>query len=319
MNQHKISNEPFTKKAFLNVIKKLKNNKAVGSDSICNEMLKNSPDKILSVLLNFINLCLRHSLIPRTWTMELITPVFKDGSLDNPNNYRGICISSVLLKIVCSLLQSRIQEHCNTYNIINKNQIGFTSNHRTADHLFTLRSVVKKYVTIGKKKLFACFIDFKKAFDSVWHQGLFHKLFRYGISDKILNLIQDIYRKTKCAVKVNDGRTNFFNFTKGQGCPLSAIFFNMYVNDIFEIVNNGNESDIILEGLKVNALMYADDLIILSDTKERLQKQIDKIGIYCDKWKLEVNIKKTKIMIFNRGNNLIKSEFNYKGLYIRKR
>ena len=202
-------------------------------------MIKISPDEILNILLKFINLCLRHSLIPRTWSMELITPVFKDAGLDNPNNYRGICISSVLLKIVCSLLQSRIQDHCNKYNLINKNQIGFKSSYRTADHLLTLRSVVKKYVTIGKKKLFACFIDFKKAFDSVWHEGLFHKLFSNGISNNILNLVKDIYSKTKCAVKVGDGRTNFFNFTKGvrQGCPLSAILFNMYVNDIFEIVN----------------------------------------------------------------------------------
>ena len=174
--------------------------------------------------------------------------------------------------------------------------------------------MVKKYVTIGKKKLFACFLDFKKAFDSIWHKGLFHKILENGISDNILNLIKDIYNKTKCAVKVGDHRTNFFNFTKGvrQGCPLSAILFNVYVNDIFEILNNCNENDIILEGMKVNALMYADDLIILSDTKEGLQKQIDRIGVYCDKWKLEVNIKKTKIMIFNRRNNLLKTSFNYK-------
>ena len=111
-----------------------------------------------------------------------------------------------------------------SHNVLFKNQIGFKRNHRTADHLLTLKSVVKKYVTIGKKKLFACFLDLKKAFDSVWHKGLFHKILENAISDNILNLIKDIYNKTKCAVKVGDYRTNFFNFTKGvrQGCPLSA-------------------------------------------------------------------------------------------------
>ena len=60
--------------------------------------------------------------------------------------------------------------------------------------------------------------------------------------------------------------------------------------------------------------MYADDLILLSETKEGLQKLLDKMEIYCNKWKLDVNIKKTKIMIFNRGNKLIKTDLKYKNL-----
>ena len=55
------------------------------------------------------------------------------------------------------------------------------------------------------------------------------------------------------------------------------------------------------EGEPINALMYADDLIIISESKEGLQKQLNKLNEYCKKWKLEVNIKKTKIMIFNRA------------------
>ena len=59
------------------------------------------------------------------------------------------------------------------------------------------------------------------------------------------------------------------------------------------MVNNWNKSDIFLEGKKINALMYADDLILLSDSKEGLPNLIDKMNVYCDKWKLEVNIKKS--------------------------
>ena len=114
-----MSNEPFTKKEFMNVISNLKHNKAIGYDSISNEMVKNLLETVLDLLLKFINLCLRQSLIPHSWCMDLITPIFKDGALDDPNNYRGICISSVLLKIVCSLLQNRIQAHCDKFNIIN--------------------------------------------------------------------------------------------------------------------------------------------------------------------------------------------------------
>ena len=105
--------------------------------------------------------------------------------------------------------------------------------------------------------------------------------------------------------------TDFFDYTKGvrQGCPLSPIMFNIYVNDIFNIMNKNNKSDIFLDkGDKINALMYADDLILLSETNEGLQAQINKLNDYCEKWKLEINEKKSKVMIFNRGNKLIKSE-----------
>ena len=122
----------------------------------------------------------------------------------------------------------------------------------------------------------------------------------------------DIYKKTQCAVKIGGASTEFFNFTRGvrQGCPLSPTLFNIYVNDIFEMLNKNTEANIFLNvDDPINALMYADDLILLSETKEGLQKQIDKLSDYCDQWKLNINLKKTKIMIFNRGNNLIKSVF----------
>ena len=163
--------------------------------------------------------------------------------MHDPNNYRDTCISSALLKIICTLLNKRIETFCTNGNIIDKNQIGFKKNHRTSDHLLTLKTVIKKYVTIGKKKIFACFIDFKKAYDSIWHEGLFYKLNKIGISGKPLQLIKDIYKKTKCAVKVKDSATDFFNYTKGvrQGCPLSPLLFNIYVNDLFQLMDNNND------------------------------------------------------------------------------
>ena len=166
--------------------------------------------------------------------------------------------------------------------------------------------MVKKYVTIGKGKLYACFVDFKKAYDSVWHEGLFCKMRRNKLQGKLLHLIMDMYKKTKCSVKMGGSCTEFFAVTRGvrQGCPLSPILFNLYVNDIFTIMNQNNESEIFLnKEVPINALMYADDLILLSDTPEGLQRQIDKLSKYCDDWRLNINLKKTKMMIFNRGNN----------------
>ena len=92
------------------------------------------------------------------------------------------------------LLNNRLQIYCETHGIINKNQIGFVKNHRTSDHLLTLKAVVNKYVTQGKNKLFACFIDFKKAFDSVWHKYIFESIEKIGFAEKQLQLIKDVMK-----------------------------------------------------------------------------------------------------------------------------
>ena len=243
------NNKSFTRKEFENVLKKLKNEKAEGSDSILNEMITNSPKMITDLIFKFINLCFKKSLVPKSWCRDLINPIHKEGNKTDPNNFRGICISSVLLKIVCSLLNNRVQLQCKQRNIINKNQTGFKENHRTSDNLLTLKNVVKKYVTIGEKKLYTCFVDFRKAYDSVWHKGLFDKLEDNHFSGKLLDLIKDIYRKTECAVKVNDSITEYFKYSKGvrQGCPLSPILFNIYVNDIFKFLNDNNNSNVFLK------------------------------------------------------------------------
>ena len=107
---------------------------------------------------------------------------------------------------------------------------------------------------------------------------------RNTLQGKLLDLIMGMYKKTKCAVKMGGSCTEFFAVTRGvrQGCPLSPILFNLYVNDIFTIMNQNNEFEIFLnKEVPINALMYADDLILLSDTPKGLQKHIDKLSKYC--------------------------------------
>ena len=172
-------------------------------------------------------------------------------------------------------------------------------------------------MTIGKKKLYACFVDFRKAFDSVWHKGLFQKLEALGLHGKILQLVQVIYKSTKCAVKYDDNLTQFFEFTKGvrQGCPLSPLLFNLYVNDLLDQVEI-SESPVSLNNVNVNSLMYADDLVAISLSEVELQGILNKLEEFCVVWKLEIHTKKTKCMVFNRGNRLCKANILMNGKVI---
>ena len=95
----------------------------------------------------------------------------------NPDNYRGICIGSSLMKVLSTLMNHRLIKLRNRKNLINHEQTGFKANSRTADHIIALKSIVNKYVTDQNgKKIYSCFIDLRKAFDTVWLNGLFHKL-----------------------------------------------------------------------------------------------------------------------------------------------
>ena len=91
----------------------------------------------------------------------------------------GICVMNALLKVLCLVMNQRLQAFLTKNNIIDRAQIGFMPKSRTTDHTFTLKTLCNKYVKDKNcGKLFACFIDFKKAYDSIWHEGLFHKLTR---------------------------------------------------------------------------------------------------------------------------------------------
>ena len=132
-------------------------------------------------------------------------------------------------------------------------------------------------------------------------------------------MLRNIYDKSFCSLKINGKFTQFFKYEKGvlQGNPLSPILFNVYINDLFEELSKVNKSPVTLNGKdKIFALMFADDLIILSTSEKGLQDSLNILDSYCQKWDLEVNLKKTKCMIFKEGNRVDKTSFSYRNIPI---
>ena len=225
------------------------------------------------------------------------------------------CIANALLKCLCLILNCRLKSFCNENDLIAPEQIGFREKSRTVDHIFTLRTAVNHHLNKKKgNKVYACFIDLRKAYDSIHHKGLFYKLAKMGINGNFLTLLKDIYKKSKCAIKVNGRRTEFFKYTKGvrQGCPLSPLLFNLYINGIVETLDQNNPTPLNMNG-NLSCLLYADDLVILSTTKEGLQQSLNSASSYFDEWNLEINHEKSKCMIFNKRGDKGKDLFNIKG------
>ena len=300
-----------------NAINKLKNGKSAGADAINNEMIKHSTPELQQLICKIFNVFISNGRLPKNWCQGLITPIHKKGSKSDPNNYRGICVGNALLKLLCILLNNRLKTFVHNNNLINKSQIGFQEKCRTSDHILTLKTLINKHVTDkSKQKVHTAFIDFAKAFDTIWHNGLFHKLRMKGISGNFLHLIQDMYENTECAVKLNSSRTNYFKCSKGvrQGCPLSPTLFNLYLNDLIDNLNNSNTSPLTLGGEPVTCLMYADDIIILSCSHSGLQNCLNTLSEYCNQWKLSINTSKSKCMTFYKRNNKYKNEFFIRGI-----
>ena len=107
---------------------------------------------------------------PVEWALGIIVILFKDGMKLELNNYRGITLLSMLGKISVGVLNNRLWEVVDRFDILQENQAGFRHGYRTTDHIFTLTTVINHYAVKNKKPLFLCFVDFGKAFDKVNHK-----------------------------------------------------------------------------------------------------------------------------------------------------
>ena len=119
------------------------------------------------------NLILSAGIYPTSLKNAFIVLIHKSGDKEDICNYRGISILNCLAKLYSSILNKRLVKHYE--NKFSSHQFGFRSNHRTSDSIFILKTLVTKYLKKNKKKLFACFVDLRGAFDSVWHNGLLYK------------------------------------------------------------------------------------------------------------------------------------------------
>ena len=168
---------------------------------------------------------------------------------------------------------------------------------------------------------FQALADGARAFDNVPRHALWQKLLRANVRGKMFNVIYCLYDSIKSCVKSGDKYSAFFNCNIGirQGENLSPFLFALYLNDIESyFIANDVESLKIIENfcisdldifLKMFVLLYADDTIIMAESAENLQYALGVFGNYCKIWGLNVNLSKTKIIIFSRRKSRIRHDF----------
>ena len=276
----------------------MKQGKSSDDDGIQSEHFQNAPLILFIKLTSLFNFMLAHSYVPSHFRFGTIIPIIKDkrGNAGDVNNYRGITISAMTSKVFEHVLKSEFSQHLNTSSY----QFGCKSNNSTAHALFTLKETINYFIDHGSR-VYCSFLDASKAFDRLVHSGLFLKLIERGTPKRFLDILIHWYNDLQCRVKWDGHHGEWFSISAGvrQGGVLSPDFYNIYVDGLVSILQSSGFGCHV-RNIFVGALLYADDVCILSPSLRGLQRMLDICNSYCVDWDICLNPKKTKNMFFGK-------------------
>lgn len=265
-----IETGPFTKQEFEKAKSSLKMGKACGPDGIPPEVFRLCDFDDL--LLEFCNDTLLKRDKPEQWSTLYLIPVPKSGDLSLTENYRGIALTCVIMKLYNKMLLNRIRPHIDKY--LRKNQNGFRAGRSTVSQVLALRRIIEG---LKSKNLSAIitFVDFKKAFDSINREIMFKTLAAYGIPQSVVDAIAIIYDNARAKVLSPNGETDWFNLFVGvlQDETLVPYLFIIVLDYVMRQATEGKEEELGLTLKKrqsrrigaqsVTDLDFADDLALL--------------------------------------------------------
>jgi hypothetical protein len=300
-----------TEQEILTAIRSLKLSKAAGPDAMIPEFFKFAALHMMPFLAKLFNKLYATGTYPKTWSEAIIHPIHKKGDIDVPDNYRGISLLNIISKIYSRILNKRLIDWLVQNNKIHESQAGFRKGYCTVDHIFTLSAIVNKKLSYHKR-LYVAFIDFRKAFDSVIRTKLWNIVRKNGINGKMYRALVSMYDIVKARVRANGDMSDSFDCPRGvkQGEVCSPILFTMLINEIAkDIVDKGRHGIQLLPDIvQILILMFADDIILMSDSVVGLQNQLNVLRNTALQLGLSVNLSKSNIVVFRNGGHLAANE-----------
>lgn len=144
------------------------------------------------------------------------------------------------------------------------------------------------------------------AFDRVARHALFYKLSCLGVASRMINVLTNLYTDTYASVWNHEGLSKRFGTKMGgkQGCLLSPLLFSLFLCEIVDCLEGGVQ----LGDTIIKLLAYADDLVLLATDKVSLQRMIESVAEYFARWNLQLNLSKSKIMVFRNGGRPARHE-----------
>ncbi len=303
VNQDCLTRIDLTIDKVSDAISNSKNNKSPGIDGITNELIKNGGACLTNSLFKLFGKIIDTNKTPKEWNTGVIIPIHKKGDHSDLNNYRGITLTPCISKIFNRIIANDISDFLEKNNILTEVQGGFRKDHRCEDHIFTLKSIAASRLAEGKETYLA-FLDFSKAFDTVWRDGLLYSAWDIGIRGNVWNLIDNLYSNVQAKVKFNNVTTDFFEIDEGvkQGCVLSPILFCIYIHQLTKIFNENNLG-VNVCNVRIGSLFWADDIVLIANNDWELQQMLDLAANFAEKWKLSFNHTKSNVLIVGKRIN----------------
>ena len=243
--------------------------------------------------------CLEEGVVPPDWKLANVTPIFKSGSKGSPGNYRPVSLTSIICKVMESVLRDAMVDFLAQNELLRLSQHGFLRRRSTLtnllEYLEELTSMVDRGIAMD-----VIYLDFSKAFDKVPIQRLLKKVEGLGITGKVLQWIEEWLTGRKQRVVINGKASDWGDITSGvvQGSVLGPCLFLMFINDI----------DTGVEDLEGFISKFADDSkwvrkVMDEEDRDRFQQGIDNLQTWAETWQMNFNQGKCHVLHLGRRNN----------------
>ncbi len=206
-------------------------------------------------------------------SIKVIHALHKGGDALQFENYKGITMGHVLTKVFAMILEARLSNWAEERGLCARGQASFRKDLRTTDNLYILQTLIEQS-THKRKKVYCCFMDFRKAFDIVPCDLLWQVLAEMGIVGRFMQCLQSMYSQDNVRVMhPTEGLSARFSCGIGvkQSCPLSPLLFGLYLDGVEKHLDalDGDSSPQLVD-IVVKLLLYADDLALMSETPQGL-------------------------------------------------
>ena len=283
-------------------IQEMKPGKSPGPDGLHPVFLKNVADisQPLSVL---FQKSLIEGIVPSQWLKAFITAIHKKGAKNLFENYRPISITSIVCKLMESIIRDKVLDHMVSNNLLSKKQHGFVPLRNCMTNLLLCMEDWTEFIEDGHP-IDIIYTDFAKAFDRVPHQRQLQKIKHLGIVGMTRKCIKAFLSERIQQVRVDQSFSSWIPVKSGipQGSVMGPILFVIFINDMPDVV------DSMCQLFADDAKLYRN--VTSPEDNRKLQDDLDRIYEWSTLWQLPFNIDKCKSLHIGRKNKRYWYEMN---------